>query len=104
MAADTSSSAAASIPVVWVASAAWAVLSVEPIFPRSVAAVVISSGAAIKLDISVLLPRHPLGMAKSVARTCQIHLGPFAAHTRFIQRRRVLRPQETDRPGPRLNS
>src|ERR1700756_4440729 len=77
MAADTSSSAAASTPVVWVAAAAWAALSVEPIFATSVAAAVNSSGAAIKLDISVLLPRHPLGMAKSVARTCQIPLGLF---------------------------
>src|ERR1700751_2446464 len=85
MAADTSSSAAASTPVVWVAAAAWAALSVEPIFARSVAAVVISSGAAIKLDISVLPPRHPLRIATSVARTCQIHLGLFAAHTRFIR-------------------
>src|SRR5260370_36324908 len=90
MAADPSSSAAASTPAVWAAAAAWAALRVEPIFARSVAAVEISSGAAIKLDISVLLPRHPLGMAKSVARTCQIHLGLFAAHTRFIERRRVV--------------
>jgi hypothetical protein len=55
MAADTSSSAAASTPVVWAAAAAWAALSVEPIVPKSVAAAVISSGAAITLDISVLL-------------------------------------------------
>jgi hypothetical protein len=34
-------------------------------------------------------------MAKSVARTCQIHLGLFAAHTRFIEGRPVVAITET---------
>src|ERR1700739_4988055 len=59
MAADTSSSAAASTPVVWGAAAALAALSVEPTLDKSVAAVVISSGTAIRLDISVLRHRPP---------------------------------------------
>jgi hypothetical protein len=51
MAADTSSSAAASTAVVWVAAAAWAALSAEPMVAKSVAAEVIISGAAITNDI-----------------------------------------------------
>jgi hypothetical protein len=40
------------------AAAVCAALSVAPIFPKSVAAVVISSGAAITLDIAHLPPAH----------------------------------------------
>src|ERR1700675_1439470 len=58
MAADTSSSAAASTPVVWVAAAALAELIVEPRLAKSEAAAVTNPGAAITNDISVLSPRH----------------------------------------------
>jgi hypothetical protein len=52
---DTSSSAAARIPVVG-AAAALASLSEEPTFARSVAAAVITSGVAITSDIPHLPP------------------------------------------------
>ena len=42
--------------MVWTAAAALASLRVEPIFARSVAAAVISSGAALTYDMSI----HPL--------------------------------------------
>jgi hypothetical protein len=58
MAADTSSSAAASTPVVEVAAAAFAALSAEPMLDRSVAAEVINSGAATKKDICDLPTGH----------------------------------------------
>src|ERR1700745_3227541 len=58
MAADTSSSAAARIPVVGVAAAALAARSDEPIFARSVAAAVTCSGVAITNDMGNLRPRH----------------------------------------------
>ena len=51
MAADTSSSAAAKIPVVGTAATAWASLSIDPRPAKSVAAEVIISGAAITYDI-----------------------------------------------------
>ncbi len=51
MAADTSSSAAASTPVVRVAAAVCAALSIEPILDKSSAAEVSISGAAITNDI-----------------------------------------------------
>ena len=51
MAADTSSPAAASTPVVGAAAAAFAALIVEPIFAKSVAAAITMSGAAITNDI-----------------------------------------------------
>jgi hypothetical protein len=51
MAADTSSSAAASTPVVWLAATVWAALRPEPMVAKSVAAEVIISGAAITNDI-----------------------------------------------------
>jgi hypothetical protein len=57
MAADTSSSAAASTPVVWVAAAELAALTVEPIFAKSVAAASTISGAAITYDMSVITTR-----------------------------------------------
>jgi hypothetical protein len=47
MAADTSSSAATTIPVVGAAEAALAALSIEPILAQSATAEVIASGAAI---------------------------------------------------------
>ena len=50
MAADTSSSAAATIPVAG-AAAVWAALRFEPMVAKSVAAEVIISGAAITYDI-----------------------------------------------------
>jgi hypothetical protein len=69
IATDTSSSAAGSTVTVEAAAAVCAPLSVEPIFAKSVAAVVISSGTAITLDIAVLPPRHrPIGTAKGVSR------------------------------------
>jgi hypothetical protein len=52
MAADTSSSAAASTPVVWLAAAVWAALRSEPMVAKSVAAEVIISGAAITYDMA----------------------------------------------------
>jgi hypothetical protein len=55
---DTSSSPAANSPVVGATATAFAASSFEPIFRKSIAAAVISSGAAIKMDTSVLLPRH----------------------------------------------
>jgi len=55
MTADTSSSAAGSTVTVEAAAAVRATLSDEPIFAKFVAAVVISSGAAIRLDVFVLL-------------------------------------------------
>src|ERR1700741_827638 len=58
MAADTSSSAAASTPAVGAAATAVAAPSVEPIFARSVAAEVIISGVAISNDMGHLRPRH----------------------------------------------
>jgi hypothetical protein len=59
MAADTSSPAAASTPVVGAAAAALATLTFEPMIAKSVAAEVIISGAAITNDICSLLPgRH----------------------------------------------
>jgi hypothetical protein len=51
MAADTSSSAAASTPVVGVTTAAWAELIVEPMRDRSIAAEAKNSGAATTNDI-----------------------------------------------------
>jgi hypothetical protein len=51
MAADTSSSAAATTPVVGVAAAALAELIVEPILAKSVAAVPSTSGTATINDI-----------------------------------------------------
>src|SRR5262249_1734140 len=51
MAADTSSSAATTIPAVGVAAAAFAAVSAEPMLATSVAAEVIISGAAITNDI-----------------------------------------------------
>jgi hypothetical protein len=54
VAADTSSSAAASTPVVWVAAAARASLSDEPGPAKSVAAVPSTSGTATGNDISDL--------------------------------------------------
>ena len=65
MAADTSSSAAASTPVVFAAAAEFAALSVEPILVKSVAAVPSTSGTAITIDISDLLTGRP-----------QMRLGP----------------------------
>jgi hypothetical protein len=59
IAADTSSSAAASIPVVWVAAATFAAVSAEPVAAKSVAAEVISSGAAITYDMAVHLLASP---------------------------------------------
>ena len=56
MAADTSSSAAASTPVVGTAAAAFAALSAEPMLDRSVAAEARNSGAATRYDIAVLPP------------------------------------------------
>jgi hypothetical protein len=58
MAADTSSSAATTIPVVRVAAAALAALTVEAILAKSVAAEVIISGAAITYDIPHLPPAY----------------------------------------------
>jgi hypothetical protein len=58
MAADTSSPAAASTPVVRVAAAALAELIVQPRLAKSIAAVLISSGAAIEIDILWLLPGY----------------------------------------------
>jgi len=55
---DTSSSAAASTPVVWVAAAALAALSDEPMPARFVAAAVTNSGVAITKDMAHLRPRH----------------------------------------------
>src|SRR5271166_271801 len=52
MAADTSSSAAATTDVVWVTAATFAAWSVEPTLARSVAAAATYSGAAITNDIS----------------------------------------------------
>src|SRR5260370_4745000 len=65
MAADTSSSAAASTPVVDAAAAALASLSVEPIFPKSLAAAAIISGAAITYDMSI----HPLARRADLDET-----------------------------------
>jgi hypothetical protein len=50
MAADTSSTPPASTPLVRAAAAAWAALIVEPRLAKSVAASVITSGAAITND------------------------------------------------------
>jgi hypothetical protein len=58
MAADTSSSAAATIPVVGAAAAALATLSVEPILATFEAAADITSGAAITNDIPHLPPAY----------------------------------------------
>src|SRR6516165_7805843 len=58
MAADTSSSAAASTPVVWVTAARFAAVSAEPISAKSFAAEVIISGAAATNDISGLPTGH----------------------------------------------
>src|SRR5262245_42132349 len=52
MAADTSSSAAASTPVVGVAAAAFAAVSAEPMLDKFVAAEPITSGAAITYAMS----------------------------------------------------
>jgi hypothetical protein len=52
-AADTSSSAATTIPVVGAAAAALATLRFEPILAKSVAAEVIISDAAVTYDMSV---------------------------------------------------
>ena len=58
MTADTSSSAAARIPVVGGAAAASAAQIVEPIFAKSVAAAAITSGTAIASDIPHLPPTY----------------------------------------------
>jgi hypothetical protein len=65
MAADTSSSAAASTPVVWLAAAALAALRFEPMVAKSVAAEVIISGAAITYDMSI----HPLARRADLDET-----------------------------------
>jgi hypothetical protein len=59
MAVDTSSSAAARIPVVWAAAAVWAALRSEPMVAKSVAAEVIIAGAAITDDIVDLPLANP---------------------------------------------
>jgi hypothetical protein len=51
MAADTSSSAAATIAVVWAAAAAWAALRVEPILAKSEAPAPSVSGKAMTNDM-----------------------------------------------------
>ena len=58
MAADTSSSAAASTPVVWAAAAPLAAWIVEPRLAKSVAAEPSTSGAATTNDISNLQTGH----------------------------------------------
>src|SRR5262249_31294337 len=63
MAAETSSSAAASTPVVWVAAAAVASPRFEPIASKSVAAEFINSGVAITYDMAVHLLTSPPGCA-----------------------------------------
>ncbi len=65
MAADTSSAPAASTPVVGAAAAAFAPLSIEPIFAKSPAAAVIISGAAITYDMSI----HPLARRADLDET-----------------------------------
>src|ERR1700758_2742817 len=76
MAADTSSSAAASTAVVGTAAAALAELIVEPRPAKSFAAVEISSGTAIKLEIFLLLPGvEPPRLAISIARNLQRQQG-----------------------------
>jgi hypothetical protein len=65
MAVYTSSSAAASTPVVEAAAAALASLSVEPIFAKSPAAAVTNSGVAITNDMSI----HPLARRADLDET-----------------------------------
>src|SRR5262249_27866738 len=76
IAADTSSPAAASTAVVWVAAAAWAALSADSIPARSdAAAAVIISGTAITYDIPHLQRAQPnRWLAISDTRiVCPIH-------------------------------
>ena len=56
--ADTSSAAAGTGVTVGTAATTWAMQRSDPMVAKSVAAAVIISGAAIELDISVVLPRH----------------------------------------------
>src|SRR5271167_3390921 len=112
MAADTSSSAAARIPVVGAAAADLAALSVEPILARSVAAAVASSGVAITNDMGHLPPRHDRCVVATRNRlACIGH-----AQIRIVSRSGAtdtgsLRPStswtggsEPDRPNPHRNN
>src|ERR1700739_2824441 len=101
MAADTSSSAAARIPVVGAAAATLASLSVEPIFARSVAAAVTSSGAAITNDMGHLPPRHDAPESPGqhrVTRRFESYRGRGNRYRVLLQDHLVYRPAKSQDP------